>query len=125
MSERGVRIVLPWSVLAQANHRLMPRRGGKGLTLTRSYRSKKEAAGYLAATQLDRGPMMGRVTVAMRFYEPDRRRRDPSNLQKLIEDALSGIAYADDSQICRMTWERAGIDKANARVEIVVEPLAA
>ena len=33
------------------------------------------------------------------FHEPDRRRRDPSNLLTMIEDAMEGAVYADDAQI--------------------------
>lgn len=125
--EAALKLILPWSVLAQANHRMIPRRGGKGLTLSTDYRKKKDAAALLLLRQMPPGvPVwyIAPVAVTMRFYEPDRRKRDPSNLQKLIEDALSGIAYADDSQICRLTWERAGLDRANPRVEITVEAVA-
>jgi Holliday junction resolvase RusA-like endonuclease len=115
-----IRLTLPWAVLAQANHRLTPRRGGRGLTLAPAYRRAKEAAETLLIAQRRVAPATGPVSVTLWFHEPDARRRDPSNLQKLIEDALSGIAYVDDSQIVEMHWRRAGIDRKRPRVEIEV-----
>lgn len=114
---------LPWAVLAQVNHRLIPRNRGRGLTLSGQYRHKKQAASMIAASQANGEPIEGPVSVVLRFYEPNRRRRDPSNLVKLIEDALDGIAYHDDSQIHRETWERAGVCKHDPRVEIEVTPI--
>ena len=61
----------------------------------------------------------------LRFYLPDAKRRDPDNLLKLIHDAMTGIVYDDDHQIRRQVWEVAGVDRADPRVEIEVEPLRA
>lgn len=111
---------LPWPVLAQANHRLVPAKNRKGLTLAPDYRRAKDAAQALCVGQSRRDPYQEPVRVSIAFHEPDRRRRDPSNLQKLIEDALSGVAYADDSLIHDMHWWRAGIDRQNPRAEITI-----
>lgn len=121
-----IRLMLPWAVLAQANHRLIPRHTGRGLTLAREYRAAKEAARALVASQTRREPVLiGPVEVRLRFHLPDRKRRDPDNLLKLIHDAMSGIVYHDDHQIRRQVWEVAGVDRAEPRVEIEVEPLRA
>lgn len=40
---------------------------------------------------------------------------DASNLLKLVEDALNGIAYADDRQLCRLVIIREEIDQADAQ----------
>jgi Holliday junction resolvase RusA-like endonuclease len=41
----------------------------------------------------------------------------------MIGDAMSGICYDDDAQVWKETWERAGVDKENPRIEITVKPL--
>lgn len=120
-----VRLTLPWDVLAQVNHRLTSRGRGPGLTLSADYRAKKHAAEMLVQAQVrgERPRFTGPVEMTLRFYEPDRRRRDPSNLLKLVEDALSGTVYDDDHRIHRQAWERAGVDRERPRVEIVVEAM--
>lgn len=121
-----IRLTLPWAVLAQANHRLTPRKNGRGLTLTREYREAKERARLLVASQTRRDPVLiGPVEVRLRFWMPDHKRRDPDNLLKLIHDSMSDFVYYDDSQIRRQVWEVAGVDRASPRVEIEVEPLRA
>ena len=121
-----IRLTLPWAVLAQANHRLIPRKNGRGLTLTREYREAKERARLLVASQTRRDPVLiGPVEVRLRFWMPDHKRRDPDNLLKLIHDSMSGIVYHDDHQIRRQVWEVAGVDRVDPRVEIEVEPLRA
>jgi Holliday junction resolvase RusA-like endonuclease len=53
---------------------------------------------------------------------PDRRKRDAGNYRKLLTDALSGVAYDDDSQLIREVWVLGGVvPKAQARVELLVE----
>src|SRR5690349_16440450 len=119
-----LRFTLPWSVLAQANHRLMPvaqKVNGKwvGRMIPATEYTEKKTAFELKAVQQFRQqsrqqapafPKGTAVAVNMVFYEPDLRRRDPSNLQKMIEDALSEIAYEDDTQIHDCHWMRAGLD---------------
>ena len=119
-----IRVVLPWRMLAQSNHRLITARGGKRLILAPAYRRKKEAAEWEAKAQVKIDPIKGPVRMTVAFHEPDARRRDPSNLVKLCEDVLTGLAYDDDSQICEMTWKRAGIDRLVPRAVITIEPIA-
>lgn len=117
-------VKLPWAVLATVNDRV--NRVGDRLRLTTRYRQAKEAARALVASQTRREPVLiGPVEVRLRFYLPDRKRRDPDNLLKLIHDAMSGIVYHDDHQIRRQVWEVAGVDRVDPRVEIEVEPLRA
>lgn len=67
-------------------------------------------------------PIEGAVHLAVAFYLPDKRRRDCDNLQKSIQDALNGIAYADDSQV--HSWQGMLFhDAANPRAVVTVEPL--
>lgn len=127
MSE-PVRLTLPWAVLVPVNRRTNPAGWGKmrgRQFLTREYRDAQRTAEMLVQSQVrgKRPRFTAPVAMTLRFYEPDRRRRDPSNLLKLVEDAMSGVVYDDDSRIHRQTWERAGVDRNNPRVEIVVRPM--
>jgi Holliday junction resolvase RusA-like endonuclease len=63
------------------------------------------------------------VELVARCWFPDNRKRDASNLAKMLGDSLSGIVLEDDSQIHIETYQRMGIDKANPRVEITVTPV--
>ena len=125
-----VRLTLPWSVLVPVNRRTNPAGWGKmrgRQFLTREYRGAQRTAELLVQSQVrgKRPRFTAPVAMTLRFYEPDRRRRDPSNLLKLVEDALTGVVYDDDSRIHRQTWERAGVDRDNPRVEITVAPIEA
>lgn len=70
-----------------------------------------------------RGPRIpAPVRIHARLYFPDLRVRDAGNYRKFLTDALSGIAYADDSDVWSETWVRAGVDRQNPRVELLVAP---
>ncbi len=62
-------------------------------------------------------------SLTLRLYFPTARRRDLSNTVKLLEDAISEALGFDDSQIDRLVVERAGVDKARPRAEVVLEEL--
>lgn len=52
----------------------------------------------------------------------DQRKPDADNIGKLIADALNGIAYADDSQVARLTVEkRFAVDGVEKVVVIIKE----
>lgn len=71
---------------------------------------------------LDAGfiPYQGDVSVSVSIYRP-RKRGDTDNTLKVLLDALSGMAYADDSQVTEIHAFRFD-DKANPRVEVRIEP---
>ena len=114
-------IVLPWDCLVADNRRFI---GGRGHVLTARYRNGKKLAETLAVAQTKeprpRHPEGG-VKMRLSFFMPDKRRRDPNNLLKLIADALEGVAYADDKQITDLCWKNAGLDREHPRVEISFE----
>lgn len=56
---------------------------------------------YLAAYP-DASRFTGHVQMVMSFYLGDLRRVDLDNLAKLVQDALNGVAFQDDSQITRL-----------------------
>lgn len=125
-SEPGAAIVVPWSCMAHDNHRLMPARIGRSVRLITApgYRKAKEQAAALLALAWTGLPLQGAVALHARVWFPDRRKRDAGNYRKLLTDALTGIAYADDAQLWRETWERAGVDPKNPRVELVIVAIA-
>lgn len=86
------------------------------------YREKKEMAETLFVAQWHgRDKLKGDLRLHADCYFPDRRQRDAGNYRKMIGDALSGIAYTDDSQLVSETWEKAGLDRENPRIEITLE----
>lgn len=66
-------------------------------------------------------PVSGPVALTATFYRP-RKRGDLDNLLKVTCDALKGIAYHDDEQICQITAYRKE-DKENPRVELSVQQI--
>jgi len=115
-----VSLVLPWDCLTPDNRRFNSRGGH---TLTARYRQGKEKIYLLAMGQIDPPrPVFPsqRVKMELDFFVPDLRKRDPSNLLKSVCDALEGVLYSDDKQIDALSWERAGLDRDNARVEITL-----
>jgi Holliday junction resolvase RusA-like endonuclease len=114
-------LVLPWEALAQDNHRLTPARGR--LVASPGYRAAKQLAEVLLRRQWHRPTLEGPVAVHGVLYVPDARKRDAGNYRKLVTDALTGIAYADDQQVHREVWERGGIDRAHPRLELTIHAL--
>lgn len=67
--------------------------------------------------------LRGRVGIRILFFRADYRRADLENLQKSVWDALTGIAYEDDSQI-HQSAEVKEYDKENPRCEVRVWEIA-
>lgn len=57
----------------------------------------------------------------LRFYYPDRKRRDCHNQHKLIMDALEGVAFHDDRWVMVRDMY-VGLDREFPRVEVVIRP---
>lgn len=53
-------------------------------------------------------------------YWPDRRRRDPSNLPKILLDALTGTLWHDDCTVLPQAMDYA-VDRESPRLEIELE----
>jgi Holliday junction resolvase RusA-like endonuclease len=117
---------LPWGVLTHDNHRLSPRKHGKGLFQTSRYRNAKEAAKLFLRAQYDGAPMEGPLELVAVFHVPDNVRRDVTNFAKCICDALTGTVIEDDRwQVLRKTtWEVEGIDRDNPRVNLYLAPVS-
>lgn len=122
----AVTLVLPWAVLVTDNRRFVGRAGKR--RLSSEYRDAKANVATLAMGQI-RGPFpalpAGALRLEARAYFPDRRKRDAANYRKLITDALSTIAYADDAQVHDERWIRAGVSALHPRIELTIQPLDA
>lgn len=57
--------------------------------------------------------------VDLKFYFPNRRRKDASNGLKLLLDALTGVIYVDDN-LALPRIQEIRYDKENPRVEITI-----
>ena len=69
-----------------------------------------------------RFPTANPVGVTMRFYLPDKRRRDLDNLSKAVADGMNGIVYFDDMQVAILHLAKS-LDKDNPRVDVEVMEL--
>jgi Holliday junction resolvase RusA-like endonuclease len=103
--------------------------GGAFILLSTEYRNGKNKAveqveEQMRALKAERFPIAVKLRIEARMFEPNRsKRRDISNYTKLVHDALTGIVYADDSQLDRVLWVRAGVDIDRPRLELEVSVL--
>lgn len=86
-------------------------------------------------------PLAGRVCMELKLYPnrpldwAKRARKDPDNwadtvqcidlgnCEKVLSDALNGIAWADDKQLHRIVQERMEPDEHGARVVVTISPI--
>jgi Holliday junction resolvase RusA-like endonuclease len=85
--------------------------------MTPEGKALKEAYQWEARAQWKGKPIEGDIEVSVTLYFGTKRRADLDNFNKLSLDALTGIAYLDDSQIAKLTIERA-YDKGYPRIQI-------
>jgi crossover junction endodeoxyribonuclease RusA len=92
--------------------------GPRTLISREGRRFRRDVMAILAA--MGTRPLTGKLAVHIIVFPPDNRRRDIDNVQKALLDALEhGGAYADDSQIVRLTIEKGGtIDGGKTLVRI-------
>ena len=94
---------------------------GHSFTPQRTARQEK----LIRTTALAAGikPISDPLRVEMWFYRDSHRRGDVSNMIKLAEDALNGVAWEDDNQIIDLVGHKR-YDKTNPRTEIHWETLS-
>lgn len=66
-------------------------------------------------------PLGVKVVMELYAFWPDERKRDMSNLHKLLPDALEGIIYENDRYVLVSDMDFT-VDTKHPRVEIVVYP---
>ncbi len=135
-------LTLPYPVSANRYWRSFVPRGGKRAVTVVSDEAKeyRTAVGLLAKTQGMRIPLDGRVELTLRLYparpqdwakraqrnpdtwDDDVRCIDLGNAEKVLCDALNGIAWIDDKQLRRISLERCEPD-GEARVEVTIAPV--
>ncbi len=110
----ALRLALPWP--PSVNH-YWRRVGNRTLISKEGHLFRKRVLATLSAQHIER--MTGPLAVRVVAHPPDRRRRDLDNITKALLDALEhGGIYEDDSQIDRLTIERASVVKGGA---VIVE----
>jgi Holliday junction resolvase RusA-like endonuclease len=90
--------------------------------MTSEGKALKEAYQWEAKSQWRDAPIRSEISMCVCFYFKTKRRRDLDNQNKLVLDALSGIAYEDDSQIATLLLHRR-YDKDAPRIEISIQDL--
>lgn len=109
-------LILPWPPSVNTYWRTF-----RGRMLISAHGRDYRARAVAAAIAAER---FGHAQVAVRIeaWVPDNRRRDVDNLLKAPLDALAHAGvYEDDSQIVELSIRRAGLDRANPRLEITLE----
>lgn len=92
------------------------RRGGIYVSdEAKTYRYNAATAALAAGVR----PLAGDLALTVDFYRP-RKSGDLSNRIKILEDALNGVAWKDDSQVA-VIYARRFDDKDNPRVEVRIE----
>lgn len=87
--------------------------------MTLEGKALKEQYFWEAKSQWKGPPLSGDIELHATFYFGTKRRADLDNFNKLSLDALTGIAYEDDSQIAALYLKRA-YDKEHPRIELSV-----
>ncbi len=109
-------IELPWPPTVNTYYTVA--RGRK--IMSKKGRDYKYGATIIAGSQWKGEPLKGDITLFIRAYPPDKRKRDLDNILKPVLDSLTeaGI-YVDDSQVADLRIQRFRPSK-RGRVEIMV-----
>lgn len=123
-----LRLTLPLPPSVNHSHRNFTNKAGRRLRVpTKRATDWTATARSIAFTEMQRTgwtcPQGEKVIVEYTIWWPDRRRRDPSNLEKLLLDSLEGIAV-DDDKWCLPRCMDFDYDKGDPRVEVVVRRAA-
>lgn len=97
-----------------------PQRGRTVLVSSRNHNIWHHGAKIELIEQRAR-PMTGRLSVAMKFWFPDKRKSDLTNKAESVMDLLvdAGIVEDDNVTVCPIiTLEFMGIDRQDPRVEV-------
>jgi crossover junction endodeoxyribonuclease RusA len=135
-------LILPYPI--SANRYWRPVNLGKHISIvpTKEARQYREQVGWIARGAGAKAPLQGRLAVDLKLY-PNRpqdwrtRQRkfgaawddsvqciDLTNAEKVLMDALNGVAFNDDKQVRRYTAERMEPDERGARVVLTIQAIA-
>lgn len=141
----SIRLTLPWPVSSNRYWRsFVPRGRTRAVTVVsdeaKAYRTE---VAWRAKAQGLRVPLDGRIAIELRLYpqrphdwakraqrnpegwDDDVRCIDLGNAEKVLSDALNGVAWHDDRQLRRIVLERCEPDERGARVELAITRMPA
>lgn len=117
----SIRVELPLPPSVNHCYRMAFIKGRPTPILTDLAKSWIDSAGMLALSAARRAgwsPSTDKVVVELYAAWPDARRRDMSNLHKLLADALEGIVFANDCTSLLRDMDYT-VDRKRPRLEIV------
>lgn len=137
-----ITLTLPYPI--SSNRYWRPVKLGAHISIvpTKEAKAFREQVGYMARAAGCRSPLSGRIAVHLQLYphRPQdwqaRQRKhgaawddtvqciDLTNAEKVLMDALNGIAFGDDKQVRRYSAERMEPDDKGARVVLTIRPMA-
>ena len=135
-------LTLPYPI--SANRYWRPVNLGKHISIvpTKEAKQYREQVGWIARGAGARQPLTGRISVDLKLYPhrpqdwKTRQRKlgaawddsvqciDLTNAEKVLMDALNGVAFLDDKQVRRYTAERMEPDEHGARVVLTIQAIA-
>lgn len=136
-----IRLTLPIPPSANVYWRHAAIRGQARVFLSAAAKAYREDAAWRARLSGVQ-PIEGRVALTVRLYPhrpkdwQKRQRKDPEtwddsvqcidlgNCEKVLSDALNGVAWVDDKLHRRIVLERMEPDDGGARVEVEIEAIA-
>lgn len=92
---------------------------GKIRYMKKTAKDLKEQYQWEAKSQWKKKPLTTDLSIIIRLFFGDKRRRDWDNWHKISMDSLSGIVFEDDSQIREATITLHQ-DKTDPRIEIEI-----
>ncbi|WP_395119656.1 RusA family crossover junction endodeoxyribonuclease [Rhodanobacter sp. FW102-FHT14D06] len=143
---QSVTLVLPYPISANrywATRIITPKGSRRQMALTYVTPEAKQYREDCAKLAIAAGvrPLAGRVCIELQLYPhrpldwAKRARKDPDywadtvqcidlgNCEKVLSDALNGIAWADDKQHHRIVKDRMEPDEHGARVVVTISPI--
>lgn len=93
------------------------RRKGRGMFMSEEAKKLKEDYAWQAKKQWKQEAIFEPISVSIKLFFGDARKRDWDNFHKLTMDGLQGIVYNDDNLIKEATI-KLGVDKKKPRTEI-------
>ena len=136
-----IRLTLPYPISANRYWRSFTAGKRAIVTISKEAEDYKHRVNLLAWQAGVREPLQGRVAITVRLYphrplDWQKRQRqlgaawddgvqclDLDNANKVLLDALKGVAIEDDKWVRRLTAERMEPDGGEARVEIEIVPM--
>lgn len=137
----SVTLTLPYPISANRYWRALTINGHAAMVPTKEAKAYKADVGWRAKLAGIRAPLAGRMSLQVRLFparpqdwakraqrnpdgwDDDVRCIDLGNCEKVLSDALNGVAWVDDKQLRRILLERCEPDDRGARIEVVIEPV--